>query len=108
MLGAEKITREFKFSLLCRAEEVFGAAGDDEVLLQGVVDCLLEENGELTVIDYKTDAVRTEAQMEERTALYTPQLRAYAAAVERIFRKPVKECVLYFLSMGRESRVEIR
>ena len=107
MLGAEKITREFKFSLLCRAEEVFGAAGDDEVLLQGVVDCLLEEGGELTVIDYKTDAVRTEAQMRERTALYTPQLRAYASAVERIFRKPVRECVLYFLAMGREARVEI-
>ncbi len=45
--------------------------------------------------------------MRERTALYTPQLRAYASAVERIFRKPVRECVLYFLSMGREARVEI-
>ena len=77
------------------------------MLLQGVVDCLLEEDGELTVIDYKTDAVRTEEQLQERTALYTPQLRAYAKAVERIFGKPVKECVLYFLSMGRESRVEI-
>ena len=108
MRSAEKITREFKFSLLCRAQDVFGAAGDDEVLLQGVVDCLLEEGGELTVIDYKTDAVRTEAQIKERTALYTPQLRAYAAAAERIFRKPVRECVLYFLSMGREARVEIK
>ena len=65
------------------------------------------KGGGLTVIDYKTDAIRTEAQMRERTALYTPQLRAYAKAVERIFRKPVRECVLYFLSMGREARVEI-
>ena len=107
MLSAETITREFKFSLLCPADEVLDAPSADKVLLQGVVDCLLEEDGELTVIDYKTDAVRTEEQLRERTALYTPQLRAYAKAVERIFRKPVKECVLYFLSMGRESRVGI-
>ena len=107
MLSAKTITREFKFSLLCPADEVLGAPSADKVLLQGVVDCLLEEDGELTVIDYKTDAVRTEEQLQERTALYTPQLRAYAKAVERIFGKPVKECVLYFLSMGRESRVEI-
>ena len=108
MLAAEKITREFKFSLLCPAGELLGAASEDKLLLQGVVDCLLEENGELTVIDYKTDAVRTEEQMRERTALYTPQLQTYAAACERIFGLKVKECILYFLSMGREARVEIK
>ena len=105
---ADGLRREFKFSLLCDAGEVFGAAAGDSVLLQGVVDCLLEEDGELVVVDYKTDTVRTEAQLQERRALYTPQLRAYARAMERIFRKPVKECVLYFLSMGREARVEIK
>ena len=104
--NADSLRREFKFSLLCDAGEVFGAAAGDSVLLQGVVDCLLEEDGALVVVDYKTDAVRTEAQLQERRALYTPQLRAYARAMERIFRKPVRECVLYFLSMGREARVE--
>ena len=104
--GADALRREFKFSLLCRANELLGAVSDDEILLQGVVDCLIEEDGALVVIDYKTDAVRTEKQLEERRALYAPQLRAYAAAMERIFRKRVKECVLYFLSAGRELQVE--
>ena len=104
--GADMLRREFKFSLLCGADELLGADSDDEILLQGVVDCLIEEGGALVVIDYKTDAIRTEKQLEERRALYAPQLRAYAAAVERIFRKPVKECVLYFLSMGREARID--
>ncbi len=107
MLGAESLRREFKFSLLCPADELLGAAADDEVLLQGVVDCCFVEDGELVIVDYKTDAVRTEAQLAERRALYAPQLRAYAAACERIFKKRVKECVLYFLSMGREARVGI-
>ena len=75
------------------------------MLLQGVVDCLIEEGGALVVVDYKTDAVRTDEQLDERRALYAPQLRAYAAAMTRIFKKPVKECVLYFLSAGKEARV---
>ena len=107
MLAADMLRREFKFSLLCPADELLGAAADDEVLLQGVVDCLIEEDGALVVIDYKTDAIRTDEQLEERRALYTPQLRAYAKAMERIFKKPVKECVLYFLSMGKEARVAL-
>ena len=107
MLAADSLRREFKFSLLCPADRLLGAASDDEVLLQGVVDCLLEEDGGLVVIDYKTDAIRTDEQLLERRELYTPQLRAYAAAMERIFKKPVKECVLYFLSMGKAARVGI-
>ena len=107
MLAASARRREFKFSLLCPADELLGAAADDEVLLQGVVDCLIEEDGALVIVDYKTDAIRTDEQLEERRALYTPQLRAYAAAMRRIFRKPVKECVLYFLSMGKEARVAL-
>ena len=105
--NADMLRREFKFSLLCPADELLGARADDEVLLQGVVDCLIEEGGALVVVDYKTDAVRTDEQLEERRALYTPQLRAYAAAMARIFRKPVKECVLYFLSAGKDARVEL-
>ena len=105
--GADMLRREFKFSLLCPADELLGARSDDEVLLQGVVDCLIEEGGALVVVDYKTDAVRTDEQLDERRALYAPQLRAYAAAMTRIFRKPVKECVLYFLSAGKEARVEL-
>ena len=105
MLHADAVRREFKFSLLCGARELLGVDAPEQVMLQGVVDCCLEEDGELVVIDYKTDAIRSEAQLEERRRLYTPQLRAYAAAMERIFRKPVKECVLYFLSAGKEARV---
>ena len=96
MLHADAIRREFKFSLLCGARELLGVDAPDRVLLQGVVDCCLEEDGALCVIDYKTDVIRSEAQL----------LRAYAGALERIFGKPVKECLLYFLSVGKEVRVE--
>lgn len=102
MLSADKLTREFKFSLMCDAGTDFG----DQVLLQGVVDCCMEENGELVIIDYKTDLVRGEDELNARAGYYSGQLRAYASAMERIFKKPVRSCVLYFISAGK--CVEVR
>ncbi len=99
IMKAEGIRREFKFSLLCPAESFFEDGQGEKVLLQGVVDCIIEEQGQLTVIDYKTDRVSGTA-LNERAKSYAGQLRAYAIAVERITGKPVKECVLYFLGCG--------
>ena len=102
MLRAEHREREFKFSLLCDAGDWFPGAEGEQVLLQGVVDCCIEEDGALTVIDYKTDAVRSEEELAARAAYYRGQLSAYAAALRRIFGKPVREGVLVFLSCGKE------
>ncbi len=101
MTGAEKMLREFKFSILCDAGKVFREAAGEQILLQGVVDCCIEEKGALTVIDYKTDNVLTADEIAERSRLYTPQLTAYADALERIYGMPVKERVLYFLAAGK-------
>lgn len=88
---ADRVIREFRFSLLCPAETWFSQAPEgEEVLLQGVVDCCMEEAGELTVLDFKTDA-----QVEPER--YTQQLSAYAMAMERIFEKPVKGAALWYL-----------
>ena len=107
MLRAEWREREFRFSLLVDAKELFGCAPGEQVLLQGVVDCCLEEDGQLVIVDYKTDAVKTPEAIAARARSYAGQLRAYAAALGRIFEKPVKECVLYFLAAGEAVTVEI-
>lgn len=97
ILKAEKVQREFKFSILCDAGELFGTAAGEQVLLQGVVDCFIEEAGELTIIDYKTDYVQGEEGLAEKVKLYSGQLHAYAQALYRICGKRVRQCVLYFL-----------
>ena len=103
---ADRVQREFKFSLLCPAEDFFAAGEGEEVLLQGVIDCCIEKNGELTIIDYKTDRVKG-AALNERAKVYAGQVRAYAIAAERIIGKPVKECVLYFLDAGEEVVIKM-
>ena len=100
ILNAKKINREFKFSILCPADKFFGGDCADSVLLQGVIDCFIEEPDGLVIIDYKTDNVKGEAAYE-RAEVYWPQLRAYAYAIEKITGKKVKECALYFLNAGK-------
>ena len=99
-----RIRREFRFSLLCPAEDFFPEAPQEDVLLQGVVDCCFEEDGALVVVDYKTDRIGPDG-VQARTDYYASQLRAYAAAMERILGKPAKERLLFFLHGGYISEV---
>jgi ATP-dependent helicase/nuclease subunit A len=99
IMNADRLRREFKFSLLCPAEKFFPGGEGESVLLQGVIDCMIEENGEVTIIDYKTDRVRG-SELIERAKGYEKQLEAYAYAAQRMTGKPVRECVLYFLYSG--------
>ena len=100
VLGADRLHRELKFSLLVDSEEIPGFAAGEKVLLQGVVDCCVEKNGRLTVIDFKTDRV-TDATLPERAGYYAGQLAVYALAVSRLFKLPVERKLLYFLTAGK-------
>ena len=99
MKHGDRVLREFKFSLLHPADAYFPGAGDDEVLLQGVIECAVEQDGVWTVIDYKTDAVSAEG-VPARAELYRSQVDAYAQALTEITGLPVKNSVLYFLHPG--------
>ena len=101
MLSAKELLREFKFSLLTDAETIYSGLEGEQVLLQGVVDAAILEPDGITVIDFKTDRVSPE-QTAQRAEQYRPQLSTYRDALSRIFGKPVKQAVLYFLKPGKE------
>lgn len=100
MSRALRIWREFSFSLLRPADELFAGVQGDEILLQGVVDCCFDEGDGLVIVDYKTDRVSFD-EAPERAALYREQLGAYAWAMGRITGEAVKESIVYFLNAGR-------
>ena len=102
--AAGTVRREFRFSLLFPANRLFGGTVEDEVLLQGVVDCWWTEPDGVVILDYKTDRIRAD-MVPERTAYYASQLRAYGEAMARITGKPVKQRLLYFLHNGIVSEV---
>ena len=94
------MVREFKFSLLVPAEDFADGLADEQILLQGVVDCAWIENDGITIIDFKTDFV-TEETLPRKQLQYAAQVSAYAKAMERIYQKPVKQRLLYFFHLGR-------
>lgn len=72
--------------------------GEAWVLLQGRFDCVIREQDEVLVLDWKTDRVSNE-RLALRAGDYRPQLLLYADAAARIYRAPASGW-LVFLSTG--------
>jgi ATP-dependent helicase/nuclease subunit A len=70
---------------------------EEFVVVQGVADLVVLMPQELWLLDFKTDRVQPE-EISERAKSYEPQIKLYAAALSRIYRRPVTNAWLYFLS----------
>lgn len=90
--------REFKFSILDEGSRYDPVLQEEQVLLQGVVDCAILEQDGIIVLDFKTDYV-TEATLSETIERYRTQVAVYANALQRIYEMPVKESYLYFFRL---------
>ena len=98
MAASPSCRREFKFSVLVPAETYFPAGAGEEILLQGVIDAWFEEeDGSVTVVDFKSDRLRP-GQEAARGEEYRPQLDAYSSALSAILRRPVGRRVLWFFA----------
>ncbi|WP_442603698.1 helicase-exonuclease AddAB subunit AddA [Paenibacillus sp. KN14-4R] len=99
LLKASVIRREVPFSYGLRAGEVYGEAdpitAQETVLIQGVIDCLFEDEEGLVLLDYKTDRVHGKS-LEDLAAQYRVQIELYSRAIEHIYRKPLSRKYLYF------------
>ena len=102
MRQAAVVEREYRFTVLMDARDYDpGAAGEDTILLQGVVDCWFETPRGIAVVDFKTDHVRAEEEVAQHAELYRGQLAAYSLALGRVLEKPVVRKALYFLNAGK-------
>jgi ATP-dependent helicase/nuclease subunit A len=78
-----------------------GAGGGSHTIIRGVIDCLLDLPDGLLILDYKTDDVRSEQELQDRVAGYRVQLQLYAQAAEAIFGRPVARAAVAFLRARR-------
>ena len=93
LLAAPVREREYKFSILVPGEEYFVDGKEEEILLQGVIDCWFEDRNGITIVDFKTD--RT-----PRPEQYRPQVEAYTKALETLLCRKVSRKALYFFATG--------
>ncbi|MEG1742033.1 MAG: PD-(D/E)XK nuclease family protein, partial [Acetivibrio sp.] len=72
---------------------------EELVIVQGIIDAFFEEDGELVLLDYKTDHVTDKQELMDR---YRSQLYYYQEALEQIIGKKVKERIVYSFALGEE------
>jgi len=101
---SRKVRRELPFSLMLPAERFdMQMVGTGEgVFIQGVIDVLFDEGDGLILLDYKTDWVQDSQELVQR---YEIQLDLYGEAIQRIFKRPVKEKYLYVFSTQEAIRL---
>lgn len=97
------LAKEQPFVLGVDAREIYpGTENGETILVQGIIDVYFEEDGELVLLDYKTDKVRTAEELKEK---YHSQLAYYAKALEQLLEKPVKEKIIYSFTLKKEIEV---
>ena len=70
---------------------------EEKVLIQGIIDAFFVEDGQIVVVDYKTDRVETGQELWNR---YAEQLKYYEEALGKLMQLPVKEKILYSSRLG--------
>ena len=71
-------------------------------MVQGIIDCVIEESDGIVVVDFKTDNVTDEQTLIER---YSKQLDLYARACEKMFSLPVKEKIIYSFDLSKSIKL---
>ena len=113
ILSAKKVYRELRFNLRLKAsmftedESKISALGDRDILVQGVIDCIVERaDGGLALYDYKTDRLTREELSDRALAeaklrdKHKMQLGIYSMAVEKMFGRAPDTVAVYSLPLG--------
>ena len=74
----------------------------EEGLLEGFLDLVFEEDDGLVIVDYKTDSLESQSEIEQAMHRYRLQAGSYALALERSTHLTVKEVVFLFLQPKEE------
>lgn len=81
---------------------VLGIDEVETVLIQGIMDAYFEEDGEMVLLDYKTDVIASPAELVSR---YKVQIDYYEKALLSLTGKRVKEKILYSFYFEKEVPV---
>ena len=98
IIKSEKVFREQPFEVLAPISLIYPDlenASDENVILQGVIDCWFIEDGEIVLVDYKTDSY---SDIDEIHQKYDRQLELYSYALHKITGKNIKSKNIYLFS----------
>ncbi len=107
ILSADKVYKEYSFTVAIPLSEMHSdipqnEAENETVIIEGVADCAFVENGELVIIDFKTDRAKNEEILIEH---YKEQLSVYRRCLAEVIGLPVKETLIYSFSLGKSIEI---
>jgi ATP-dependent helicase/nuclease subunit A len=108
------VKRELPFTARFSPAEVDAIIGaktppaleNEFVVVQGVADLAVLRPGEIWLVDFKTDELKS-GELAERRRHYESQLKLYADALSRIYARPVTNCWLHFLAARQTVAIAI-
>ncbi len=107
LLKSEKVLKEYEFSVLRPAEEVYENVSEsvkgEQIVVQGKLDCAFIENGEAVLIDYKTDRITDESVF---ISTYKNQLDIYAEALYQCLGVKVKEKYIFSFNLKKFIKID--
>lgn len=111
---AKAINREIPFTLSMPVQDVYPDWKDDEesVFVQGIIDCVFEDDNGLVLVDYKSDRItdRYKGGFEQAKSIfedrYKMQINLYTRAIEQIWKRRVTERYLFFFDGAHILKVE--
>jgi ATP-dependent exoDNAse (exonuclease V) beta subunit len=110
--AASELRRETTFTIKLSAAEYFSLLGrpagrpdGGSVLLQGSIDCWFQDEGGLTLIDYKTGYFAEADIVSAERSKYRRQIALYALALKRITGLDANRRFICLLESGKCVRV---
>ncbi|MFP7295739.1 helicase-exonuclease AddAB subunit AddA [Neobacillus niacini] len=114
IMNAKVVNREIPFTLSLPASEVYPEWRDTDefVFVQGIIDCVFEDENGLVLIDFKSDGIsdrykggfiQAKPILEDR---YRLQINLYTKALEQIWKRKVNERYLFFFDGAHILKLE--
>lgn len=103
-INSNEVHKEYRFTIEVDANFVDPdiKSNDKKIILQGAVDLAFVEDGELVIVDYKTDRVKSLLTLRD---MYHNQLKIYKDAMEQCTDYKVKECLIYSIHLGENINI---
>ena len=103
---AKEIYKEKPFYMYIPAKDIYGVDTSEKVVVQGIIDLYyIDKNGEIVLVDYKTDYVEN-GDEESLAEKYRSQILMYKKAIEEATKENVSRVYIYSLYLEKEIEIK--
>lgn len=103
MLKSDYVKKEFEFSVRMPLKDYDKDLSEkyqnENIILQGSIDCIFKEDNQWIIVDYKTDKFKSVNEIKNK---YSKQLDLYSKALKKCTKISVKQNILYLFYTGEQ------